>query len=119
LSEFRGIPLIDTDAFLDFINPNLESGADRTHISLPFEVPNMTNPHLAVFHDPVRCDGPTEPMCPDFVLSHEVHQIDRAYKMFLGTEKNPTFMPIIFKSAGGAGTKRAGGRTDWDAFGKV
>lgn len=109
---------MDTDAFLDFIDANLDSGADYTKLNLPFEVANMTNPHLSVCHEPEKLDGSSEPWCSDFVLSSEDHLIDRGYKLYIGTEHNPTFMPVVFRSAGGAGTKRGTGRINWDEFGR-
>lgn len=114
LNEFRGVPLIDTDRLLDFIDVDLESGEDCTKLTLPFEVPNMTSPHLLVYHEPKRVEGEFELSAPDFVLAAANVNLERAYQMYVGCESNPTFMPILFKSTGGAGTKRAAERVNWD-----
>ncbi len=115
-SEFRGVPLINTDALLDFVDINQESGEPYTTLNFPFEVPNMTGAQLTVNHEPERFDGTFVPPCGDFVLSSDAAVIERGYKLSVGCEANPGFMPIIFKSTGGAGVKRTVGRMNWDSF---
>lgn len=116
--EFRGVPLVLTDTLLDFIDVNLESGEDRTVLHFPYEMSEMTNPLWSVVHEPTRFDGGMELTCPDFVLCSSQNNVERGYQMFVGTSETPEFMPILFKSLGGAGTKRVGGRINWNEMQK-
>ena len=113
--EFRGVPLVNTDVLLDFVDINQEDG-DKTVLNIPFEVPNMTHAQLTVSHSADRFDGIFIPPCGDFVLSSDGAIIDRGYKLWVGSEANPSFMPLLFKSSGGAGAKRTIGRVNWDSF---
>jgi hypothetical protein len=119
LTHWRCMPLIDTDVLLDFIDVNMTNDSTdvQTTIHIPFEIPNFTDPIITINHHPDSISGEHPITCSDFVLAALGVECERGYYLCVGTLKNPTIMPMVFRSSGGAGTKRGnGGRINWSTF---
>lgn len=120
LTHWRCMPLIDTDVLLDFIDVNMTTDSEdtQTTIHIPYEIPNLQDPVVTIKHTPdAPIPGDSPITCSDFVLAALNVACDRGYYLCIGTTTNPSIMPMIFRSSGGAGTKRGGGgRVDWSTF---
>ena len=110
LSCFRAAPLVDTEALLTdtllstFLGEH-EEGEVECVVSLG-EVPQLTNPTVALALAPTRFDG-TPPTCPDFVLSSETVQANRGYKLTVSDRDESDILRLVFRSSDAG--KRAGG----------
>jgi hypothetical protein len=116
LTEFRGVPLVDTDMLLDFVDVNLSGEETCTKLTLPFDMPNFEGASLLINHTPERVDGNDSITAPDFVLCSGNTAVDRAYRLWIGNESKPMMMSLLFRSLGGAGSKRASSRINWNDY---
>ena len=109
LSDFRGVPLVDVDAFLksvDFedVGGDLEvSGAvmeDRVIFPFKHEIVSIgARPIITVFTTPVEFIGKPAP-CPDFSLVSEESSVGKGYLVTIGTRAMPDILRVVFNVKG-------------------
>lgn len=86
-SEYRAIPLIDTEKLLSFIDTSILAGEDdEIQYSLPFSMETLEAPQFTVNTVGVMNSGDV-PSCPDFVLHSEAVQSSRAYAITISDEQ--------------------------------
>ena len=109
LSDFRGVPLVDVDAFLksvDFedVGGDLEvSGVvmeDRVVFPFKHDIVSLgVRPIVTVFTTPVELVGKPAP-CPDFSLVSEDSTVSKGYLVTIGTRAMPDILRVIFNVMG-------------------
>ena len=109
LSDFRGVPLVDVDAFLksvDFedVGGDLEVGGvvmeDRVIFPFKHEIVSLgTRPIVTVFTTPSAFNGKTAP-CPDFSLVSEGAAVGKGYFVTIGTKAIPDILRLVFNVMG-------------------
>ena len=109
LSDFRGVPLVDVDAFLksvDFedIGGDLEvSGVvleDRVVFPFKHEIVSIgAKPIVTVFTTPVEFSGKPAP-CPDFSLVSDDSTVSKGYLVTIGTRTIPDILRVVFNVMG-------------------
>ena len=109
LSDFRGVPLVDVDAFLksvDFENhgEDRELGAcvmdDRVVFPFKHEIVSIgARPIATVFTTPVEFVGKSTP-CPDFSLISEESSVGKGYLVTIGTHEMPDILRMVFNVKG-------------------
>jgi hypothetical protein len=117
MSEYRGVPLIDTNKLLAFITTD-ETDAPTTVLHLPFDFPGLDNAIVTIHRTPAASGTPdNEETCVDLVLRSASVHTERGYKLMFGSVSNPRIMPVIFKSnPTTSGVKRSFSRVDWNTF---
>jgi hypothetical protein len=82
--EYRGLPLINTEKLLGFIDCKAVPGSDDdVQFDLPFDMESLEDPFAVVSTAPVLTAG-GPPTCPDLVLHSEEVQSSRAYPITIG-----------------------------------
>jgi hypothetical protein len=109
LSDFRGVPLVDSDAFLksvDFedVGGDSEVGGvvmeDRVVFPFKHEIVSLgARPIVTVFTTPVESVGKTAP-CPDFSLISEESTVGKGYLVTIGTRPMPDILRVVFNVKG-------------------
>jgi hypothetical protein len=109
LSDFRGVPLVDVDAFLksvDFedVGGDLEVGGvvmeDRVIFPFKHEIVSIgAKPIVTVFTNPVEFVGKPPP-CPDFSLLSEESSVGKGYLVTVGTRAMPDILRMVFNVKG-------------------
>ena len=109
LSDFRGVPLVDSDAFLrsvDFedVGGDLEVGGvimeDRVVFPFKHEIVSLgAKPIVTVFTTPSAFTGKTVP-CPDFSLVSEGGAVGKGYFVTIGTRAMPDILRLVFNVMG-------------------
>ena len=102
LSDFLGVPLIDSEQFLKGVE--FEDGEEVPEKAVfPFGHPivNLSDsPSIAVLTSPVfNSTGPPAP-CPDFALMSEVCLVNKAYLVTVGSEEAPDVLRVVFNVMG-------------------
>ena len=109
LSDFRGVPLVDSDAFLrsvDFedVGGDLEAGGvvmeDRVVFPFKHEIVSLgARPIVTVFTTPSPFVGKPAP-CPDFSLVSEGCAVGKGYFVTIGTREIPDILRLVFNIMG-------------------
>ena len=109
LSDFRGVPLVDSDAFLksvDFeeVGGDLEMGEvvmeDRVVFPFKHEIVSLgAKPVVTVFTTPSAFIGRPVP-CPDFSLVSEGGAVGKGYFVTIGTKAIPDILRLVFNVMG-------------------
>ena len=109
LSDFRGVPLVDSDVFLksvDFedVGGDLEVGGvvmeDRVVFPFKHEIVSLGGRSVVtVFTTPVESVGQPAP-CPDFSLISEESTVGKGYLVTIGTKTIPDILRIVFNVKG-------------------
>lgn len=109
LSDFRGVPLVDSNTFLksvDFedVGGDLEVGGvvmeDRVVFPFKHEIVSLgTRPIVTVFTTPSAFNGKTAP-CPDFSLVSEGAAVGKGYFVTIGTRAMPDILRVVFNVMG-------------------
>ena len=109
LSDFRGVPLVDSDVFLksvDFedVGGDLEVGGvvmeDRVVFPFKHEIVSLGGRSVVtVFTTPVESVGKPAP-CPDFSLISEESTVGKGYLVTIGTKTIPDILRIVFNVKG-------------------
>ena len=87
LSEYRGVILIDSDAFLDHVThksfASLDDGESEITFPVPWQLGDLSSLVIAVNPEPVNNlstgDTPFKPECPDFMLVDPRVNFERGY----------------------------------------
>jgi hypothetical protein len=115
VGQFRGVPLINTDTLLDFVDIQLEEGKQSTTLTLPFEIPGSERFTVMVSHEPEAFHGDLELSCSDLALVSPGCSVPRGYRLVFGSASNPEIMHAIFQSHLRS-AKRTAERVDWGSF---
>jgi hypothetical protein len=109
LSDFRGVPLVDVDAFLrsvDFedVGGDLEVGGvvmeDRVIFPFKHDIVSLgAKPIVTVFTTPIESVGKSA-LCPDFALVSEESAVGKGYLVTIGTRAMPDILRVIFNVKG-------------------
>lgn len=109
LSEFRGVPLVDVDAFLrsvDFegVDEDAEMGGvvmeDRVVFPFKHEIASLNaKAVVTVFTAPVVSSGTPAP-CPDFSLISEASTVTKGYLVTIGTRCVPDMLRVVLNVTG-------------------
>ncbi len=109
LSDFRGVPLVDSDAFLksvDFedVGGDLEAGGvvmeDRVIFPFKHDIVSLgSKPIVTVFTQPSVFPGSAAP-CPDFSLASEGVAVGKGYLVTIGTHAMPDILRLVFNVMG-------------------
>ena len=110
LSDFLGVPIVDSNQFLRSIDFSGQRGADAEEGEItddraifPFRHPivNLSErPIISVLTAPVfNASGPPAP-CPDFALMSEVCAVSKGYLVTIGTEEAPEVLRVVFNVMG-------------------
>lgn len=104
LSDFRGVPLVDSDAFLKSVEFESESVESRTESRavFPFNhgiVSLDAKPVVTVFTTPSAFAGTPAP-CPDFSLVSEGTAVGKGYLVTIGTPEVPDILRLVFNALG-------------------
>jgi hypothetical protein len=124
-SEFRGVPLVDSENLLAFLDMSEVSARGMTSCKFPYPIPSMSDAIMSVDPEPEdNSRGDFDVQTPDFVLAAGNCRCDRAYRVYIGCMQNPQFMSILFRSpqsnkrfaaSVGAGPDDSG-RVNWAAM---
>jgi hypothetical protein len=116
ICEFRGVPLIDSDMFLEPVKIDLDIPAEDLQSTFPFATANFKEMLITVVHEPESVEGTSDkgPQCPDFVLCSPACALSRAYPVVIGSTKKPEIIRLFFNSCGSVGSKRKANRTNWE-----
>lgn len=112
-SPFRGVPLIDTNKFLEFMKIDQNSEAN-TYCDLPFSMPGLQKPFLRATltpQDPVL-DG-VEQTCKDLVLASAYVQCSRRYRLSLADENEECILDFSYVPKSGPQTQTGTERPDY------
>ena len=91
--EHRGIPLIDTEKLLAFVDTSVSTGEDdEVQYDLPFRIDTLDQPYAVVGTVPLPNPG-VEPQCPDFVLQSETVRCSKGYPISIGDASQVT--PVL------------------------
>jgi len=124
-SAFRAIPIIDTEQLLRFVpeNVTLEEGSDCFVLPIPVAVGQAKSLQAYISAEPDKIEGSSDaptfaPLCTDLVLCSASYPVERGYHIFIGTAEKPHLIPLSFRSAAGAGSKRSASaaRIDWSTY---
>lgn len=107
LSDFRGVPLVDSDAFLksvDFEDVGGEMGEvvmeDRVVFPFKHEIVSLgAKPIVTVFTSASAFVGVPAP-CPDFSLVSEGGAVGKGYLVTIGTRAIPDILRLVFNIMG-------------------
>lgn len=107
LSDFRGVPLVDTDVFLKGVDfETLTSGESaesaESVVVFPFNhgiVSLDAKPVVTVTTEPSVFAGKPPP-CPDFSLVSEGTAVGKGYLVTIGTPAVPDILRLVFNVMG-------------------
>ena len=105
LSDFLGVPIIDSNQFLKSIEfGSAEDGEvtdDRAVFPFRHPIVNLSDrPIVTVLTAPVfNATGPSA-LCPDFALMSEVCAVSKGYLVTIGTEDMPEVLRVVFNAMG-------------------
>ena len=102
LSDFMGVPVIDSEQFLKGIE--FEEGEElQDKSTFPFGHPIVSlsdSPNISVLNTPMfNATGPPAP-CPDFALMSEVCSVSKGYLITVGSEDAPDVLRVVFNVMG-------------------
>ena len=102
LSDFMGVPVIDSERFLKGVS--FEEGEELPEKAcFPFGHPivNLSDsPSITILTSPVfNSTGPTAP-CPDFALMSEVCSVSKGYLVTVGSDEAPDVLRVVFNVMG-------------------
>ena len=123
LSDFRGVPLVDSDAFLKSVdfgtisNPVEVLEGIKASVIFPFTqgiVSLNDSPIVTVFTEPSVFTGKPAP-CPDFSLVSEGVDVGKGYLVTIGTPDTPDILRLVFNVLGFVAVSHGGAavRTDY------
>lgn len=112
-SPFRGVPLIDTNKFLDFMKIDQTSEAN-TYYDLPFSMPGLEKPFLRATLTPQEpvLDG-VEQTCKDLVLASAYVQCSRRYRLSLADANEECILDFSYVPKSGPQSQTGTERPDY------
>jgi hypothetical protein len=125
LATFRGVPLVDAEAFLGPVSEGCLQTSDASYtFAAPWRVPHdprLQTVALRVGTIPRQHSEGTPPQCPDLSLVAPSGQYERGYKLYVGNPGSGTddgadsfyVLDLVFNAGGarggGDGARRGGG----------
>lgn len=112
LLPYRGVPLINTETLLHFVDPESDV------VDLPFEMENLYNPYVVLKREPVSLEDCEPKQCQDFSLSAKGVATDRGYGLIVGDREQEEICTMFYTpSQGGCtGKTSSSGRVDYRAL---
>lgn len=101
LSDYRGVPLVDTNKFLSSIS--FEDGEELdTEVAFPlnFPISGLEKPFATVTLSPLKLTPGLPAPCPDFSLLGEDCAVTKGYFLTIGTSEAPDILRLIFNVMG-------------------
>ena len=105
LSDFLGVPMVDSDEFLRSIDMRQgEEGEvidDKMMFLFKHEIVHFSpNPIVTVYTTPVFNSGGVPAPCPDFALMFEMCSVAKGYLVTIGKEDTPDVLKFVFNVMG-------------------
>lgn len=112
-SPFRGVPLIDTNKFLDFVKID-QNSEHNTYCDLPFSMPGLEKPFLRVTLNPMEpiVEG-VEQTCKDLVLASAYVQSSRSYRLNLADANEECILDFSYVPKSGPQSQTGTERPDY------
>ena len=120
-SPYIGAPLIDTKRLLEFVRfDGVDVREEELVFPLPFSVPTMENPFLAVDTKASSSDEGMPVACTDFVLASRGATSERCYALMVGDSQDGEIMGLFFlPKTRTSGDKKGMERVDYRLFKKA
>ena len=99
LSDFRGVPLVDSNQFLSCVNFSEDAYPTEAVFPLPYTIAGLEKPLLTVTTAPISIHAAPAP-CPDFALLFEDCTISKGYLFSIGTVEAPEVLRMVFNIMG-------------------
>jgi hypothetical protein len=99
LSDFRGVPLVDSNEFLSCVSFEDQPYPAEAVFPLPYSIQGLEKPSLTVTTAPVSAQA-SPPPCPDFSLLFENCTIAKGYPFSIGTADAPEVLRMVFNIMG-------------------
>lgn len=105
LSDFLGVPMVDSDEFLRSVDMRQgEEGEvidDKMMFLFKHEIVNFSpNPIVTVYTAPVFNPGGAPAPCPDFALMFDMCSVAKGYLVTIGKEGAPDVLKFVFNVMG-------------------
>ncbi len=105
LSDFLGVPMVDSDAFLKSVdvkqNEEGEVVSDKLVFLFKHEIVNFSSqPIVTVYTAPVFNAVGSPAPCPDFALMFEMCSVAKGYLVTIGKEDAPDVLKFVFNVMG-------------------
>ena len=104
-TEYRGIPLIDVDKLLSFVNVSEDPGADKEiQFDVPVEMGSLAGVYAVVSVESQAVQG-VSPVCQDLSIVMSGVEASRAYQIIVGDSTNEDLATFYY-----APSQRSGGK---------